>query len=78
MGVCSSCLRLLLDAESDVKIHVIEPTSINGGEGPSTNTVIREPGVVQGTSLPLTTLSASTLQVPGHHRTRNHEPTDRE
>ncbi|KAK5983357.1 hypothetical protein GCK32_002743 [Trichostrongylus colubriformis] len=28
MGICGSCLRLLLDAESDVKIHVIEPTSI--------------------------------------------------
>ncbi|KHN73762.1 hypothetical protein Tcan_09773, partial [Toxocara canis] len=28
MGACGSCLRLMLDAESDVKIHVIEPTTI--------------------------------------------------
>uniref|UniRef100_A0A0M3HVC7 Ferredoxin n=1 Tax=Ascaris lumbricoides TaxID=6252 RepID=A0A0M3HVC7_ASCLU len=39
MGACVSCLRMMLDAESDVKIHVIEPTTVAAPEhsmGPQT------------------------------------------
>ncbi|KAI1716360.1 phosphomannose isomerase type I domain-containing protein [Ditylenchus destructor] len=28
MGSCSSCMRIVLETESDVKIHVIEPTTV--------------------------------------------------
>ncbi|EGT59226.1 hypothetical protein CAEBREN_11948 [Caenorhabditis brenneri] len=69
MGACSSCLRLLLDAESDVKIHVIEPTSINNGEGASVAT--QQPAAPEPTPPPVTT-----LQVPGMVRARTPEPTD--
>ncbi|GMT06307.1 hypothetical protein PENTCL1PPCAC_28481 [Pristionchus entomophagus] len=54
MGGCTSCLRLLLN-EADVKIHVIEPTSVMGGAND-------EPIVIQP--------SASTLQVPPLTRPR--------
>ncbi|GMR60575.1 hypothetical protein PMAYCL1PPCAC_30770 [Pristionchus mayeri] len=55
MGGCSSCLRLLLN-EADVKIHVIEPTSIMGGANDL------EPVTIQP--------SSSTLQVPPLNRPR--------
>uniref|UniRef100_A0AC35U5W5 SDR family oxidoreductase n=1 Tax=Rhabditophanes sp. KR3021 TaxID=114890 RepID=A0AC35U5W5_9BILA len=32
MGVCTSCMKILLDAENDVRINVIEPTTMVGGE----------------------------------------------
>ncbi|KHJ98958.1 hypothetical protein OESDEN_01049 [Oesophagostomum dentatum] len=57
MGMCASCLRLMLDAESDVKIHVIEPTSV---------------GVEHSTAGPPqrseNTPSGPTLQVPDAHK----------
>ncbi|CCD69328.1 uncharacterized protein CELE_K01A12.2 [Caenorhabditis elegans] len=70
MGACSSCLRLLLDAESDVKIHVIEPTSINNGEGSS---VVHRDATAPPTPPVVPT---STLQVPGLQRARTPEPND--
>ncbi|CAI2355938.1 unnamed protein product [Caenorhabditis sp. 36 PRJEB53466] len=78
MGSCSSCLRLLLDAESDVKIHVIEPTSINNADGASIATVNRDPPIPASVPAPTTPAPAptATLQVPGLHRVRTPEPTD--
>ncbi|CAJ0945308.1 unnamed protein product, partial [Mesorhabditis belari] len=55
MGACGSCLRLMLDAESDVKIHVIEPTSI---AQPEQSVVITRPPTAHG----------PTLQVPSGSR----------
>ncbi|PIC20104.1 hypothetical protein B9Z55_025413 [Caenorhabditis nigoni] len=83
MGACTSCVRLLLDAEADVKIHVvqdlrlrrtfeisvIEPTSINNGEGASVAT--RDAAPQSPAPPPL-----ATLQVPGQLRPRTPEPTD--
>ncbi|CAP33780.1 Protein CBG15436 [Caenorhabditis briggsae] len=69
MGACTSCMRLLLDAEADVKIHVIEPTSINNGEGASVAT--RDAAPQSPAPPPL-----ATLQVPGQLRPRTPEPTD--
>ncbi|UMM43163.1 hypothetical protein L5515_018752 [Caenorhabditis briggsae] len=69
MGACTSCIRLLLDAEADVKIHVIEPTSINNGEGASVAT--RDAAPQSPAPPPL-----ATLQVPGQLRPRTPEPTD--
>ncbi|KAF1748776.1 hypothetical protein GCK72_025243 [Caenorhabditis remanei] len=64
-----NCLRLLLDSESDVKIHVIEPTSINNGEGSSV--VTSQPAPQTPAAAPI-----ATLQVPGLQRPRTPEPTD--
>ncbi|KAF8353545.1 hypothetical protein PRIPAC_95168 [Pristionchus pacificus] len=61
MGGCSSCLRLLLN-EADVKIHVIEPTSVMGGAD-NTETIAIQP-------------SASTLQVPPLNRPRTPSDTN--
>uniref|UniRef100_A0A1I7TR63 2Fe-2S ferredoxin-type domain-containing protein n=1 Tax=Caenorhabditis tropicalis TaxID=1561998 RepID=A0A1I7TR63_9PELO len=71
MGACSSCLRLLLDAESDVKIHVIEPTSINNGDGSS----VANRDAAQAAPAP-PPAPVATLQVPGLVRARTPEPTD--
>ncbi|CAD6187147.1 unnamed protein product [Caenorhabditis auriculariae] len=62
MGSCSSCVRLMLDAESDVKIHVIEPTSINGGGEQSV--IHRETPAER---------MRPTLEVPQFHRPRREE-----
>ncbi|CAJ0609826.1 unnamed protein product [Cylicocyclus nassatus] len=58
MGMCGSCLRLMLDAESDVKIHVIEPTSV----GVEHSVVLPPPQRVENERSP------PTLQVPEIHK----------
>ncbi|KAK6033356.1 hypothetical protein OSTOST_00434 [Ostertagia ostertagi] len=63
MGICGSCLRLLLDAESDVKIHVIEPTSIGVEHSVAVhNCSVQQPG-----------RTAPTLQVPETHSANRSE-----
>ncbi|WKY14178.1 hypothetical protein Q1695_000044 [Nippostrongylus brasiliensis] len=59
MGMCGSCLRLFLDVESDVKIHVIEPTSVG---------IEHSTAAHSGHAQQQERRSGPTLQVPDIHR----------
>ncbi|KJH47132.1 hypothetical protein DICVIV_06783 [Dictyocaulus viviparus] len=59
MGICCSCIRLMLDGESDVKVHVIEPTSIGVEHSAAAPATVQYRHVER---------SGLTLQVPEMHR----------
>uniref|UniRef100_A0A1I7YV06 Ferredoxin n=1 Tax=Steinernema glaseri TaxID=37863 RepID=A0A1I7YV06_9BILA len=63
MGSCASCMRVILDAEADVKIHVIEPTTI----------VAPEQSVAQAPPTP--PRNSPLLQVPPPSSLRIQKPT---
>uniref|UniRef100_A0A7E4VP50 2Fe-2S ferredoxin-type domain-containing protein n=1 Tax=Panagrellus redivivus TaxID=6233 RepID=A0A7E4VP50_PANRE len=68
MGGCSSCLRVILEAESDVKINVIEPT-----------TIVNEPSMVlpsNNTRTSPVTPSGPHLTVPAPHGVRKAKDID--